>query len=195
MDAAASNQRGSGLGDGSEGSADEARRPPTSRAVPASTRTKTSRRERMGVEVDIVRSLLLPRPRRQRRAAFKAFLGPELRGPVVLRHRRRARRKDDPWLLGFSVDVDVRRQAIGLVERSDPYEADGIAGAGVVAPDGNAAPGAARDLLPLAAVGGRVDDFHLSGEKLNAISFDERVQGERRTCFALAPTAVAAVDE
>jgi hypothetical protein len=91
--------------------------------------------------------------------------------------------------------MDVRPQTIGLVERSDPYEADGIAGAGVVAPDGNATPGAARNLLPLAAVDGVSMTSDLSGEKLNAISLDERVQGERSACLALAPAAVATVNE
>jgi hypothetical protein len=91
--------------------------------------------------------------------------------------------------------VDIRRQTIRFVEGTDPHEANGIAAATVIAPDGDATPRTAGDYLTFAAVGWRVDAFHLSREQLDAIGLDERVQRERRACFALAPSAMTAMNE
>src|SRR5690242_2174689 len=72
---------------------------------------------------------------------------PELRAVVVLRHRRRARRQYDPWLLRRGEDVNVGRQAVGLVQCADPHELESIAGAGVMRPQCDVARRTANDLL------------------------------------------------
>ena len=58
-----------------------------------------------------------------------AFLRPVLAAAVVLRHRRHARRQDDPGLLAFCEDVDVGRAGIGVFQRADAHEAELRAGA------------------------------------------------------------------
>ena len=58
----------------------------------------------------------------QRGAALETFLRPIFGAVVILRYGRRARRKDHPRLLRRGEDVNVGRQPIGLVERSDAYE-------------------------------------------------------------------------
>jgi len=91
--------------------------------------------------------------------------------------------------------VDVRRQTVRFIERTDANEADSVTGSSVVAPNCDPAPRAAGDLLSLATIGGRVDDLNFSLEQLHAIGFNQRVQGKGCSGFALAPAAVAAMDE
>jgi hypothetical protein len=74
--------------------------------------------------------------------------------------------------------VNVRWEAVGFVKRADTDEANGVTTACVVAPYGDAAPGTARDLLPLAAVGRRIDSLDLTFEQLHAVGFNHRVQRE-----------------
>src|SRR5690606_33135830 len=83
----------------------------------------------------------------------------------------------------------------GLVERAHAHEADRVAGARVAAPDRDAALRAARDHLALAALGWREHDFRLFGERDDPIGLDQRIERERGAALALAPAAVAAVDE
>ena len=91
-----------------------------------------------------------PRPGLHRRASFQAFFRPQLGSLVTLGHRRCARGQHDPRLLRGGEDVDVGWQAVGLVERADADEANGLSRARVVAPDGHPACRAASDALPLA---------------------------------------------
>jgi hypothetical protein len=91
--------------------------------------------------------------------------------------------------------VDVGRQAVGFVERTDANEADSVAGSSVVAPNSNAATRTAGDLLALATVGRGVDDLNFSLEYLHTIGFNQRVQGKGCAGLPLAPTAMAAMDE
>src|SRR5207245_4648276 len=70
-----------------------------------------------------------------------------------------------------------------------------MAGSHVVAPDRDTATGAAGALLDLGAVGRRVDDLDLASEQLHAVGFDHGVQREGSAALALAPAAVAAVNE
>jgi hypothetical protein len=58
--------------------------------------------------------------------------------------------------------MDVRRQTVRFIERADANEADSVAGSSIVAPNCDAAPRTARDLLALATVGRRVDDLDFS---------------------------------
>jgi len=104
-------------------------------------------------------------------------------------------RQYDPRLLARGEDVDVRRQPVGLVERAHAHEADGIAGPRVVAPQRNAAGGAARDLLAATAVGRRQHDVRFAAHELDAVGLDHRVQRERRARLALAPAAMTAMHE
>jgi hypothetical protein len=84
----------------------------------------------------------------------------------------------DPRLPGLGENVDVRRQTVRFVERSDPYEANCIAATAVIAPDSDATPGTAGDHLTFAAVGWCVDAVDFSGEQPDTICFDEGVQRE-----------------
>src|SRR4051794_26746308 len=94
---------------------------------------------------------------------------------VVLRHRWRSGRQEDPWLLRRREDVDVGRQPTRVVERADADEADRIAGAGIVAPHGDAAARAARDALAGAARRRRLDELGLAAQQLDAVRLDQRV--------------------
>src|SRR5205809_4198582 len=138
-------------------------------------------------------ALRLPRP--QGRTTLETFLGPQLGRFVVLVRGRGVGRKHHPRLLRCGEYVDVRWQEVRCVERSDADKANRATASCVVAPDRDAAPGAAGDLLALAAVGRRVDDLDLTLEQLNAVGFDHGVQREGSAALALAPAAVAAVNE
>ena len=89
---------------------------------------------------------------KQRTAPRQALLGPIFIAIVVLFDSGNARRQYDPRLLRTCKDVDVGRQAIRFVERTDADEAHRVARTGVVAPKGHAAVWTANDLLPFAAV-------------------------------------------
>jgi hypothetical protein len=91
--------------------------------------------------------------------------------------------------------VNVGWKAVRFIQGADTDESDSIVCTSVVAPNRNATPGAAGDLLTLATVRWCVDDFSLSLEQLYTVGFDERVQGKRGSGFALAPAAVTAVNE
>jgi len=91
--------------------------------------------------------------------------------------------------------VDVRRQTVRFIERTDANEAYSVTGSGVVAPNCDPTPRAAGDLLTLATVGRRVDDLNFSLEQLDTIGFNQRVQGKGCSGFSLAPAAMATMDE
>src|SRR5512138_1032514 len=91
--------------------------------------------------------------------------------------------------------MDVRRQRVRIVERADADEAEDRSRAGVVAPKGDAALAAARDLLALPALRRCLDQLRFCAQQGDAIGFDQRVERERRAALALAPAAVAAVHE
>jgi hypothetical protein len=116
--------------------------------------------------------LRLLRSRQQDRTTLQALLAPPLRGLIVLGHGGRVRRKHDPGLLRGGIDVNIRRKAVWFIECADPHEADRIAGACIVTPNRDTAFRATRDLLTLAAVGGRINDFHFTVEQLDTVGFD-----------------------
>jgi hypothetical protein len=91
--------------------------------------------------------------------------------------------------------MDIGREAIGIIERADANEAQGISRSGVVAPQGDAAVRTARDFLPLSAIGRRIHHFGLALQQDYAIGFNQCIQREGRACFALTPTTMTAVDE
>src|SRR5262249_34949922 len=97
--------------------------------------------------------------------------------------------------LALGEDVHAGRELVGVVERAHAHEAHELPAAAVMAPQCDAAPGASRDQLALAAFAGRVDQLDLAAQILHAIGFGHRVERERRTRLALAPAAVAAIDE
>ena len=139
--------------------------------------------------------LLLLGSRQQCRTTVETFLGPELGGLVILCHGRRIGREHDPRLLRCCENMDVGREEVRFIERADADEANGFAGTGVVAPNGDIAPGAAGNPLTLAAVGGRVDDLDFPLQQLHAVGFDHRVEREGGSSLALTPAAVATVNE
>src|SRR4051812_20410370 len=64
-----------------------------------------------------------------------------------------------------------------------------------MAPEREPAVRAARDRLPHAALGRRIDELGLRREPREALGFDQRVERKGGAGFALAPAAMAAVDE
>src|SRR5215470_11823746 len=91
--------------------------------------------------------------------------------------------------------MDVRRTEIGVIHRAHAHEADRGAGLRVVAPDGDLAGRAARDLLAASAGRWSVDDLGLVGEVDDAVRLVERVERVYRSRLSLAPTAMAGVDD
>jgi hypothetical protein len=91
--------------------------------------------------------------------------------------------------------VDVWRETVRFIERTDTNEADSVAGSSIVAPDCDATPRTAGNLLALATVRWCIDDFNFSLEQLHTIGLNQRVQGKGCAGLPLAPTAVAAMDE
>src|SRR5579864_8326586 len=94
---------------------------------------------------------------------------------VVFRDAGNVRRKLNPWLLGGSKNMYIGWQVIRRVQRAYPNESDDGARAQIVAPDRHPAFGAARDLLPLSAVRGRVDDLRLRTQMNHVLCFDHGV--------------------
>ena len=86
-------------------------------------------------------------------------------------------------------------QVIWRIERAYPNEPNDGARTRIVAPYGHAALRAARDLLPLSTVRGRVDDLRLCTHVNHVICLDHGIQREGRTAFPLAPTTMAAMYE
>src|SRR6185437_13665915 len=91
--------------------------------------------------------------------------------------------------------MNIRRTPARIVHGADAQEAHGGTGLRVVAPHRNLANGAARDALALAARRRRVDNFGLGLEMLDAIGFIQRIPRMRRAGLALAPGAVAGVND
>src|SRR5262249_1627576 len=91
--------------------------------------------------------------------------------------------------------MDVGRAAVGIVHAADPHEPHGCAGACVIAPHRNLAFRAARDALAFAAGGRRVDDLRLACRVHDAVGLIHRVERVRRSSLALAPAAMAGMDD
>lgn len=90
--------------------------------------------------------------------------------------------------------MDVRRTEIRVIHGADPDEPDSGTGLRVVAPNRDPAGRAAGDLLTLAARRWRHDDFGLAGGVHDTIGLIERVESMRGPRLALAPTAMASMD-
>jgi len=114
---------------------------------------------------------------------------------VIVCDRRNARRKFNPELLGGSKDVYIGWQVIWRVKGADANKPDDGARRSIVAPYRHPAFWAARDLLPLPAAGGRIDDFRLGTHINYVICLDHGIQCEGRAALSLAPTTMAAVYE
>jgi hypothetical protein len=114
---------------------------------------------------------------------------------VVFGNRWLAWWNDDPRLLACCEYVDVRWKTIRIVERPYADESDYRAGPGIVAPDSDPAPRTPSDLLPAPAVGWSVDDLRFARQVQNAVRLDHRIQCERCSALALAPTTMATMHE
>src|SRR5947207_10911042 len=125
--------------------------------------------------------------------AFEAGLGPELAGVVVIPEQRRSLRELEPLRFPPGVDVHVRLQGAGLVERSDAYEPD-IGLAPVVTPDCGLTPGAAVDVVRTVLARHR-HGYWFAAEQLDCLSLDDRVEYERAARQPLLVVAMTAVDE
>ena len=89
--------------------------------------------------------------------------------------------------------MNIGRPPVRIIERSNADKAQRIASSSVIAPDSNAATGTSRDDLALAAARWRIDQFHLTLQQLDTISFDHGIERESAAGFALAPAAMAAM--
>ena len=141
-----------------------------------------------------VAGLCLLRFRPHESAALQALGRPHCVKIVEFRNRPGARWQRHPRLLGRRENVDVRRTEIRVVHGANADEPDGGTGLRVVAPNRDTAGRAAGDLLPLAARRGRHDDFGLTGGVHDTIGFIESVESMRSPGLALAPTAVAGMN-
>jgi len=94
---------------------------------------------------------------------------------VVFRDGWNVRRKLNPRLLGGSKDVYIGRQVIWRIERAYPNKPDNRARPRIIAPYGEPAFGAARDLLSLSAVRWRVDDLRFPTQMHHVIGLDHGV--------------------
>ena len=94
--------------------------------------------------------------------------------------------------------MDVRRQSARVIKRSNPYKPDKLSHAAghsqVIAPDSDLAIRAAGDSLIRATWRRHFDIHDISLETMYTVRFDQSVYGESRSVLALAPTAVAAVN-
>src|SRR5262245_21965366 len=113
---------------------------------------------------------------------------------VELRNRLSAERQCHPRLLGGRENVDVGWTEIWVVHGADADEPDGGTCLRVVAPNRDMAGRAAGNLLTLATRRRRHDDFGLIGSVHDTIGLIERVQSMRGSGLALAPTAMAGMD-
>src|ERR1700756_4025894 len=91
--------------------------------------------------------------------------------------------------------MSIRRALGRVVHGADAHEAHRRTCAGIVAPDGNLADGAARDALALAAGRGRIDDLGLCRDVLDALGLIHRVERVHRSRLALAPGTVAGMHD
>src|SRR6185437_14391815 len=91
---------------------------------------------------------------------------------VILTHCRHAFRQDQPWLLRHREDVDVGREAIGIVQRTDAHEGELRTRARIVAPQRDAALRAARDVLAVATRRWRHHHYGFAVRQLDAFGFD-----------------------
>jgi hypothetical protein len=91
--------------------------------------------------------------------------------------------------------VDVRRTEIRVVHGTDADEPNGGTGLRVVAPNRDPAGRASSDLLAFAARRRRHDDFGLSGGVHDTVSFIKSVERMHRSSLALAPTAMAGMND
>src|SRR5579864_616343 len=136
------------------------------------------------------------RPGGEHRAAtLETVRRPVAPAVVVLAHRGRIGRQHDPRLLRRGENVNVGRKAIGVVERADAHELQRVACTRVMAPQRDVTVGTADDPLAAPAVRRRVDAHECTVQHFHPIRFDQRVERERGPCFALAPAAMAAMDE
>jgi hypothetical protein len=125
--------------------------------------------------------------------AFEAGLGPELAGVVVIPERRRSLRQPEPLRFPPGVDVHVRLQRVGLIERSDAHEPE-TGPPPVVAPDRGLTPGAAVDVVR-AVLARHRHGHRFAAEQLDRLRLDDRVEHERTPSQPLAVVTMTAVDE
>jgi hypothetical protein len=128
-------------------------------------------------------------------APRQAFRRPVVVPTIILPNRRNAFGQDHPGLLAFGEDVDFGRARVRILQRAGAHEAEFRSGARIDAPQRHLAHRAAADPLPLATERRRVDDLRRAGQELDPVGLDQGVEHEGRASLALAPAAVAAMDE
>jgi hypothetical protein len=125
--------------------------------------------------------------------AFEAGLGPKLSGFVVIPKRRRSFRQLEPFRFPPRVDVNIRPEGAGFVERSDPHEPE-IGSSSIVAPDRGLALGAAIDVVRT-ILSRHWYGYWIAAEQLDRLSLDDGVEYESAARQPLAVVAMAAVDK
>ena len=125
--------------------------------------------------------------------AFEAGVGPELTGGVVIPERWGLLRQLEPIRFPPSVDVHVRLQGTGLIERSDAHEPE-IGPAPVIAPERGLTPGATVDLVRTVLARHRYG-YWLAAKQFDRLSLDDRIEYKRAARQSLTVVAMTAVDE
>lgn len=103
--------------------------------------------------------------------------------------------QNDPRLLGCRKNMDIGWQTVWLVQRTHSHKANVRASATVMAPERNTTCRTTGDVLPSAALAGGMDHLDLAGHGNEPAAFDHGIERKGGARFALAPTAVAAMDD
>ena len=101
--------------------------------------------------------------------------------------------QDHPRLLRGRVDVNVRLNAGGFVERSHPYKMNARTGLRIVAPHRHATIATAPEVLTFAAGTGQRCLSWFAFRELDLRRLDQGIDCESRSGLALAPCAMAAM--
>ena len=143
----------------------------------------------------ILPNLLLRGPVAHDPAALLGVIRPDLIQVVELGRDPGAIRKRHPRQFGRCENMDIRRILAGIIHRADAHEAHRGPSLRVVAPDRYLAVGAARDPLPFAAGGRRLDELRLGLQVFDAVRFVERIERVSGAGLALTPGAMAGMND
>src|ERR1700722_19937690 len=126
--------------------------------------------------------------------AGETFGRPQRLRVIIGRERRHSLRQFDPLHLRAGVNMHVRRQQRGVVQRPDAQEGQ-LLPAAIVAPDRCAAAWAPGDIVRPSAVRGHAEQSGAAAQHVHSVGLDQRVQHERRTGLALTIAAMTAMHE
>src|SRR6056297_3229878 len=125
--------------------------------------------------------------------ALQRLGAPDIRAAVILLEHRNPVTEVEPGQLRRGVDVNVRRQRGGRIQRADPDEAEDRRAED--APEVGSANPAAHEAKRRAGRGRHLDLPGHSGEKLDPVVLDPGIEREGGSRQTLAPGAMAAMND